>query len=491
MRKKIVCILVCMLLCVTVSAVTGTKNDEFDANFDKRIEKISQSVHAQWDIQFDYDVETPTGEQSITGCEFDGTHFLVSEWGYSGATQPLIVSKLDKDGNLVDQWTPTWLSGGAGGLRDLAYDGQYFYGGNTGNTIYCFDVDGTLITSWSTPAAVRSIAYDGDNDAFWINNWAEDLLLVDRSGTTLYTISTPPSMYGSAWEKQCSGTPALWIFTGTSEGGPCQVEKYIDLYTGGTNLGNQHQVSDDFDPTGIAGGLFYTDEYESGIGTLGGIVQMSPDTLFGYELCETSMPPDTPGAPNGPTSGVTGIEYTFEATTTDPEGDDIYYWFEWGDGENSGWVGPYSSGDTGSAGHIWTTAGDFPVTVKAKDTYNAESGFSPASTITIIAGPTLEVDMIRGGLFRVNVKIRNIGDIDATNVQWDISLAGGTWINAVTTGTEATLAAGGEVDISSKFLLGWGATTVTVTATIPESTDTRVQKGFIYLIFVKVNPGGD
>ena len=64
-------------------------------------------------------------------------------------------------------------------------------------------------------------------------------------------------MYGSAWEKTCDGSPVLWVFTGTSTGGPCQVEKIVDLYTGGTNLGNQHQVSDDFDPTGIAGGLFF------------------------------------------------------------------------------------------------------------------------------------------------------------------------------------------------------------------------------------------
>jgi len=490
MRKIIACFLVCMLLCVTVSAVTGKMNDEFDSNFDEKKVKNSYSVCAKWDIQFGYDAETPSGEQSIAGCEFDGTYFLVAEWGYTGATQPRVVTKLDRDGNLVDQWTPTWLSGGSGGLRDLAYDGQYFYGGNTGNTIYCFDVDGTLITSWSTPAPVRSIAYDKDNDAFWINNWAEDLLLVDRSGDTLYTISSPPSMYGSAWEKQCSGTPALWIFTGTTEGGPCQVEKYVDLYTGGTNLGNQHQVSDDFDPTGIAGGLFYTDEYLPGNGTLGGIVQMSPDILFGYELCKTSIPPDTPEAPIGPTSGVTGIEYTFEANTTDPEGDDIYYWFEWGDGENSGWVGPYSSGEPGSAGHIWTTSGDFPVTVKAKDVNNAESGFSPASTIAITLGPTLEIDIIRGGLFKVKTKIKNIGELDATNVQWNISLEGGTFINKLTTGTETTLAAGEEVDISSNFLFGWGSTRVTVTATIPESTDIRSQNGFIYLIYAKVNIGG-
>lgn len=200
-------------------------------------------------------------------------------------------------------------------------------------------------------------------------------------------------------------------------------------------------------------------------------------------------PPDTPSAPYGPSIGVIGVEYTFEATTTDPEGEDIYYWFEWGDGENSSWVGPYSSGTTGSAKHVWATAGDFPVTVKAKDINDRESGFSPASTITIVAGPLLDITKISGGFFKVNAKIKNIGTEDATNVQWTISLDGGTWINKVTTGTETTIPAGGEVDISSKLLLGWGDTKVTVTATIPEMTDSRTHTGFVYLIYVKVNPG--
>ena len=213
MKRKIIGILICLLLCTSVSAVAGIENNEMGKCLEEKIKINSQPIFGQWDIQFAYDVDTPTNEQSLVGCEFDGEHFLVSEWGYSGANQSLVVSKLDRNGSLVSQWFPTWLTGGSGGLRDLAYDGEYFYGSNTDSKIYCFDVDGALITSWSVPAAVRSIAYDEDNDAFWINNWAEDLLLVDRSGSTLYTISTPPSMYGSAWEKEYSGLPfvfALW-----------------------------------------------------------------------------------------------------------------------------------------------------------------------------------------------------------------------------------------------------------------------------------------
>ena len=383
MNRKIIGILICLLLCTTVSAVAGIKNDELDTYPEEKIKINSQSTLGQWDIQFAYDLNgtTTVNELTLVGCEFDGEHFLVSEWGYSEANQSKVVFKLDRNGSLVSQWFPSWLTGGTGGLRDLAYDGEYFYGSNADSKIYCFDVNGTLITSWSAPAAVRSIAYDEDNDAFWINNWAEDLQLVDRSGDTLYTISTPPSMYGSAWEKEYSGTPTLWIFTGTTEGGPCQVEKYFDLYGGGLNMGNQHQVSDDFDPTGIAGGLFFTDEWSPGNGTLGGIIQFSNNTLFGYEIIkEVNTPPEAPTI-TGPDNGAAGTTYEYLVRSVDPDDDDVRYIIDWGDGEID--TTSYSmSGVTILLLKSWTKEGTYTITVKAQDT-KGEIGPETTKTVTM------------------------------------------------------------------------------------------------------------
>ena len=485
MEKKIICILVSMLMCATVFTVTGTTNETYDANFEIVENSNSKEPLAIWDIQFNLDGSTPTGEVSIVGAEFDGTHFLVTEWGYTGAIQPRIVSKLSKTGSLVSQWTPTWLVGGSGGLRDLAYDGEYFYGGNSGSTIYQFTVDGTLINSWPviSGGTIRSIAYDEDYDAFWINNFATNLELVDRSGNTLYTITSPTSMYGSAWEKDSEGTPVLWVFTGTSTGGPCQIAKYTNIYAGGTSQGTQHSVSGDFGATGIAGGLFYTDLYEPGYGTLGGMMQYEPDTLFGYELCQTNSPPDTPGAPSGPTQGNQGVSYTFTASTTDPEGDPIEYWFEWGDGNNSGWVSP------GSASHAWATEGIFNVTVKARDDHGGQSAFSPAHQIEILGGPILDIKVIRGGIGKIKVNIENMGGENATGVAYTISLVGGAFIGKESNGT-VDIPVGQTKEVTSKFIFGLGKTVVTVTATHPQSTDTRTQNGNILFFFIKVKPGG-
>jgi len=87
-----------------------------------------------------------------------------------------------------------------------------------------------------------------------------------------------------------------------------------------------------------------------------------------------NLPPVIPSQPSGPTTGNKNIQYTYSTSTTDPNGNNVYYWFDWNDGTNSGWLGPYSSGTTGSASHSWNNYGTYQVKAKAKDIYGAELG---------------------------------------------------------------------------------------------------------------------
>jgi PKD repeat protein len=98
-------------------------------------------------------------------------------------------------------------------------------------------------------------------------------------------------------------------------------------------------------------------------------------------------PPNTPNQPpTGPTSGEPGYSYTYNIITTDPNpGDTLYYWFDWGDGTNSGWKGPYNQGESGSASKTWTSSNNFNVKAKAKDNNEAESGWSPVLIVHIQA----------------------------------------------------------------------------------------------------------
>jgi hypothetical protein len=94
-------------------------------------------------------------------------------------------------------------------------------------------------------------------------------------------------------------------------------------------------------------------------------------------------PPDTPEAPDGPMEGSEGEELTFSASTTDPDGDMIYYKFNWGNGSYSSWLGPLNSGETIETSNIWNEEGVYEVRVKAKDINNRLSDWSEPLEVTI------------------------------------------------------------------------------------------------------------
>jgi hypothetical protein len=93
-------------------------------------------------------------------------------------------------------------------------------------------------------------------------------------------------------------------------------------------------------------------------------------------------PPEKPST-SGPTEGEVDVEYMFCSTTIDPENDDVYYWFDWGDGTNTGWIGPYPSGMQVCLNHMYTSSGTYCIKVKAKDVGDAESDWSDPLCIDI------------------------------------------------------------------------------------------------------------
>jgi hypothetical protein len=86
-------------------------------------------------------------------------------------------------------------------------------------------------------------------------------------------------------------------------------------------------------------------------------------------------PPNTPTI-TGQTNGKIKVEYTYTSSTTDPQEDQVFYLFDWGDDTNSGWLGPYASGATANAIHKWTVKGTYQIKVKAKDIKGDESDWA-------------------------------------------------------------------------------------------------------------------
>ncbi len=93
-------------------------------------------------------------------------------------------------------------------------------------------------------------------------------------------------------------------------------------------------------------------------------------------IAEDSMAPDKPNTPQGPSTGKPGEAYTYSTFTKDPEGDDVFYLFEWGDGTDSGWLGPFDSGKICETSHTWSRKGTYTIRVKAQDFHGVVSEWS-------------------------------------------------------------------------------------------------------------------
>ncbi|UCD13672.1 MAG: hypothetical protein JSW60_08960, partial [Thermoplasmatales archaeon] len=216
--------------------------------------------------------------------------------------------------------------------------------------------------------------------------------------------------------------------------------------------------------------------------------------LFGdpaQRLKTINAVPEKPELPDGPTDGVTHVEYTFSSSTTDPEGEQIWYLFDWGDNTSSDWLGPYNSGQPGSASHSWDAKGDYDIKVKAKDINSFISGWSDPLTINVLKEPSVDVGLITGGLLKVKAGIKNNGEVEATAVKWGITLDGGAiLIGKENSGEISSILPGESITINSGLILGLGKTKITVTAEIPQDTDTRTQSATVLLLFVFVKPGG-
>ena len=90
----------------------------------------------------------------------------------------------------------------------------------------------------------------------------------------------------------------------------------------------------------------------------------------------SSHVPNKPETVTGSVSGRIGHEYEYSTVGTDDDGDLLFYFFDWGDGTNSGWIGYYESGETCSASHVWTEEGTYEIKVKTKDLFGYESEWS-------------------------------------------------------------------------------------------------------------------
>jgi len=85
----------------------------------------------------------------------------------------------------------------------------------------------------------------------------------------------------------------------------------------------------------------------------------------------------------GPFQGGNGIPFSFTAVAYHPGGEQIYYIWDWGDGNISEWYGPYNSSVPMTITNIWANDGVYDVRVKARYSGGSESNWSTVHPMVV------------------------------------------------------------------------------------------------------------
>jgi hypothetical protein len=182
---------------------------------------------------------------------------------------------------------------------------------------------------------------------------------------------------------------------------------------------------------------------------------------------------------------------TFYVNGSDPDDDKLCYYIDWGDGTDSGWIGPYEHKTEIEVTHEWDEEGDYDVKVKSKDVWGAESDdWSDAVHVHIEgeAEPDLDVKIKKG--FGRGVKVtltNNMETEDIVDIDWDLVVSKRFLGRKLFDDNDTIdlLEAGNSTQIGGLTKMGFGPITVkvSVNATGMDLIE-KTAKGFILGKFV-------
>ena len=367
MRKKITSIFTCMLLTVATlilvpgtMSIANTRNNSYPCSIGSGYTNLISDnnhiieINETDDIVWDYTLGTVDAERLENGNTLMGGSVLVKEIGPLGGivwqygTDLLVVSdveRLDNNHTLITDFSKNFVREvNESGLIEweitgliAPMDAERLENGNTlivnnvGNNV--IEVDSMGVTVWEYFCGIAA----GPTDAERLAN-----------GNTLIT----EQLNDRVIEVDSFGN-LVWEVTGLLR--PKDAER---LESGNTLIVeyNNHSVME----VDSSGNVVWF--YQDGLG--------NPNDI---ERVPNYNDPLTPTIV-GPGNGIVNVPLPYIARGYDPGGNYIWYWIDWDDGSNSGWVGPYLQGTpTIPILHIWTTPDTYTIKVKIKDVCAVES----------------------------------------------------------------------------------------------------------------------
>jgi len=309
--------------------------------------KTNATGTMQWQNRFCSD--NPPGGYFMSVLRTAEDDYVAAGRNYIGDTSEIIVVKTDEDGTVI--WEKLL---GDPNCKDSALgitatsDGGYVITGQvehqeTEHDILLMKINNNGNELW-TRTFNETVFFDTGLSVKETNDGG--FLIAGEVGTTLNN----PVQFDAILIKTDSSGMKEWS---TTVGGVASDSFYEALQT----------------PDGgyIAGGI--TTSYGAG----------GQDALVIKFASFENQRPETPLEPSGTTSGKIQQEYPYNTQTHDPDSDVLYYFWDWGDGSISEWIGPYDSGAPCMTNHTWSKKGTYEIKVQAKDAHGGESNWATLS----------------------------------------------------------------------------------------------------------------
>jgi len=273
---------------------------------------------------------------------------------------------------------------------DTVLPGAYLTTGFSANIINDFELTGTIVQT--TPYSGGRGVYRLGNGNLLVTSAAGVQEISSGTGAIIQTektgschmieISTPPGNlppYEPNTPSPSNGatnvavnTILSWVGGDPNPGDTVTYDVYLDIVSPPAKTAS-NQSATTYTPSSLVPHTKYYWKIvawdDAGTSTTGDIWEFTT---------KANTPPDAPTI-TGPAKGKIKIEIEYNVTTTDPDGDTVSYFIDWGDETNSSWIGPYPSGDLVTKAHTWTKKGTYTIKAKAKDSYGNESSWGTLS----------------------------------------------------------------------------------------------------------------
>jgi hypothetical protein len=348
-----------------------------------------------------------TGEHLLYNTVRPGTKYLHPEWenlpGWEGAIQVATSESLPTIGIPFDQtydnmlvaeywWEQGWNQNGVikGGLSEPTPVWVPHLGTNGKIRLFYRGLHGSPGSYWNWRISYAD-SENGKTD--WVKNPVPTFDPSDPGNPAYqWTLPWPEGFsFRGSWQAHCTGdvrangVHMVLMVSNQNYAGSGHIAYYWSPDWGDTWISHPDnpiiapgQFPEGVPPDGFqrTPSLLIDEEYERYVLAYNAGHDINEQWKRRTYLATASRPvnnqPEIPGI-TGPINGNIGTEYDYIFSSFDSEGDNVFYYIEWGDGTDSGWLGPYSSGHEITVSHTWDEEDIYTIRAKAKDIFEAES----------------------------------------------------------------------------------------------------------------------